>query len=136
MLYIAEPHQYIIKIFKKKKFQVLVKKKKIKYKKFSLLLLNKFNQESREIFSLLSLSPISHSYKKESAVREKVNPRMGLAGAQERAPAASDNARTGAARAPPQTVVVWPLQKSVSGSLEYSLRHEVAASGWLAEWQS
>lgn len=66
MRYSSEPHQYIIKIFKNKKrsFKFL-KEKKIKYKKFSLLLLlNKFNQESREIFSLLSFSPHLSFYKK------------------------------------------------------------------------
>lgn len=46
--------------------------KTIKYKKFTLLLLNKFNQESRETLSLLSFSPISLFYKKKSAVREEV----------------------------------------------------------------
>ena len=79
MLYVSEPHQYIIKI-KKKKFQVLVREKKIKYKNFRiLLLLIKFNQESRETLSLLSVfSPPSLFFiKKKSAVREKVNEQMG-----------------------------------------------------------
>lgn len=53
-------------------FQVLVREKMIKYKKFRLLLLNKFNQESRETLSLLSFSPISLFYKKEKCSQEEV----------------------------------------------------------------
>lgn len=114
MLYLSEPHQYIIKI--KKKFQVLVREKKIKYKKFRLLLLlNKFNQESRETLSLLSFFlPISLFYKKEKCSQREGERTDGCwAEARERSQAASDSAQTCAGEARQWEVAAWPPRRCV-----------------------
>lgn len=131
VLYVSEPHQYIIKI-KKKKFQVLVREKKIKYKKFRLLLLLiiKFNQESREtLFPLVFffLPHLSFLQKRESAVREKVNGQMG----------AGQRHRRGCR--PLVTVHKHVPQKVVSGRSQLGLYknpfEEISSVVWDVRWQ-
>lgn len=130
--FISEPHQYIIKILfkkrKKKGSSPCKEKKKIKYKKFRLLLLNKFNQESRETLSLLSFSPPSLCIKKPNAVGEAPAPGRGDG-------TASGSARTRAAAARRPPAAAWPPWRSAWGNPGYGPRRGAAALGSWAAWR-